>query len=54
MGTAEGRARSRSWFFTEKSVNGLLERQVLGQVYLGQNLLAVELRELRGRGLQPG
>ena len=25
MGTAEGRARSRSWFFTEKSVNGLLE-----------------------------
>ena len=26
MGTGEGRARSRSWFFTEKLVNGLMER----------------------------
>ena len=25
MGMGEGRGRSRSWFFTEKSVNGLLE-----------------------------
>ena len=25
MGMGEGRGRSRSWFFTEKSVKGLLE-----------------------------
>ena len=41
MGTGEGGARSRFWFFME------------GQVYLGQNLLKLEQRELRGRGLQP-
>ena len=42
MGTGEGGARSRFRFF------------MVGQVYLGQNLLVVEQPKLRGRGLQPG
>ena len=33
MGTGEGRARSRSWFFTEKSVNGLMETERSGRFW---------------------